>query len=80
MTQVNNHATGSQYDARLLKLEKDAVIMRVKMNEAYETINMLIKANEILINDLSYLYEKLDSKKPHFVFGPSKKLDDDTYN
>jgi hypothetical protein len=54
--------------------------MRVKMNEAYETINMLIKANEILINDLSYLYEKLDSKKPHFVFGPSKKLDDDTYN
>ena len=76
---MNNYASGS-YDSRILKLEKDAVIMRAKMNEAHEAINLLIQANEVLVNDLSYLYEKLDSKKAHFMFGPSKKFDDDTYN
>ena len=77
---MNNHASGSHGEARLLKLEKEAVIMRARMNEACETINMLIQANEVLVNDLSYLYEKLDAKKSQFMFGPSKKLDDDTYN
>lgn len=76
---MNNHASGS-YDARLLKLEKDAIVMRAKMNEAYETINMLIQANETLVNDLSYIYDKLEVKKAQLMFGPSKKLDDDTYN
>lgn len=76
---MNNYASGS-HDSRILKLEKDAVIMRAKMNEAHEAINLLIQANEVLVNDLSYLYEKLESKKAQFMFSPSKKFDDDTYN
>ena len=75
---MNNHVTGSS-DERLLRLEKEVFIMRVRMAEAFETINMLVKANEILVNDLSYLYDKVNPRnQPMFRF--SKPADDDTYN
>jgi len=76
---MTNHMSGSSPEERLLRLEKDVFIMRVRMAEAFETINMLVKANEILVNDLSYLYEKLKPKN-QVMFAPTKSIDDDTYN
>jgi len=75
---MNNHVTGSSED-RLLRLEKEMFIMRARMAEAYETINMLVKANEMLMNDLSYLYDKVNPRN-QLMFKFAKPADDDTYN
>ena len=75
-----NHVTGSSLEDRILKLEKEAFVARVKIAEAYETINMLVHANEILVSDLAYVYDRLNAAKSPSWLKFSKKTDEDTFN